>query len=220
MASDPHANVASYALDALNKREEREFEAHLASCERCREELAGLREAAAGLAYGAAGPAPPPALKRQILERARSERSNVVPFPQRRRWVAPLAAAAALAAAFVLGIGVWAAARPAGGDAFADVLAKPGARVMTMGGKGALAVAPDGTAAAALTLPRAPSGKTYEAWVIRNGKPARAGLFSGSATFGMGRPVPPGAVVAVTLERTGGVDQPTTKPLVASEAVS
>ena len=44
MASDPHANVASYALDVLDKREEREFEEHLASCERCREELAGLRE--------------------------------------------------------------------------------------------------------------------------------------------------------------------------------
>ena len=48
-----------------------------------------------------------------------------------------------------------------------------------MGGQGALAVAPDGSAAVALTLPRAPSGKTYEAWVIRDGAvPSRAGLFS------------------------------------------
>ena len=220
MASDPHANVASYALDVLDKREEREFEEHLASCERCREELAGLREAAAGLAYGAAGPAPPPELKQKILERARAERPNVIPLPQRRRWAAPLAAAAGLAAALALGIGVWATTRPAGGDAFADIITKPGARVMTMGGKGALAVAPDGTAAVALTLPDAPSGKTYEAWVIRNGKPERAGLFSRSATFRMERPVPRGAVVAVTLERAGGVDQPTTKPLAATEAVS
>ncbi len=220
MANDPHANVAPYALDALDQREEREFEEHLASCERCRQELAGLREAAAGLAYGAAGPAPPPELKSQILERARAERSNVIPLPERRRWAAPIAAAAALAAAFALGIGVWATTRPAGGNAFADVLDKPGARVMTMGGKGALAVAPDGSAAVALTLPRAPSGKTYEAWVIRRGNAEPAGLFSRSAVFKVDQPVKRGAVVAITLERAGGVDKPTSAPLAASEAVS
>jgi hypothetical protein len=30
MAADPHANVAPYALDALDADEEREFEEHLA----------------------------------------------------------------------------------------------------------------------------------------------------------------------------------------------
>jgi len=34
------------------------------------------------------------------------------------------------------------------------------------------------------------------------------------------QPVPRGAVVGVTLEHAGGVDQPTSKPLAASEAVS
>src|SRR6187399_3442119 len=118
MAADPHANVASYALDALDPNEEREFEEHLASCERCREELASLREATAALAYGAAGPSPPPQLKRQILEQARAERPNVAPLHRRRRWAAPLAASAALAAAFALGVGVWEATRPANTDPF------------------------------------------------------------------------------------------------------
>ncbi len=218
--ADPHADVAPYALDALDGEQERAFEEHLASCEACREELASLREATAALAYGAVGPAPPPELKQRILAEAKAERPNLIPLPERRRWTAPLAVAAALAAAFALGIGVWATMRPAGGDAFADVLAKPGAKVVTMGGKGALAVAPDGTAAVALTLPRAPSGKTYEAWVIRKGKAAPAGLFSRSAVFKIDQPLRRGAVVAVTLERAGGVDQPTSKPLAASEAVS
>jgi anti-sigma factor RsiW len=220
MASDPHANVAPYALDALDEHDEHEFEEHLASCERCREDLAGLREAAAGLAYGAAGPAPPPELKLQILDRARAERPNVIPLPQRRRWAAPVAAAAALAAAFALGIGVWATTRPASGDAFSTVLAKPGAKLMPMDGKGALAVAPDGSAAVALTLPSAPSGKTYEAWVMHNGTAEPAGLFSRSAVVKIDRPVKRGSVVAVTLERAGGVDQPTGSPLAATEAVS
>jgi anti-sigma factor RsiW len=221
MAADSHANVAPYALDALEPDEEREFEEHLASCEACREELASLREATAALAYGAAGPAPPPELKQRILAGAKAEGSNVIAFPERRRWAAPIAAAAALAAAFALGVGVWATTRPAGGgDAFADVVAKPGAKVVAMGDAGALAVAPDGSAAVAVTVPRAPSGKTYEAWVIRRGKPKPAGLFSRSAVFKIDQPVGRGSVVAVTLEPAGGVDAPTSKPLAATEEVS
>src|SRR3954471_15979611 len=111
MPDDPHSLVAPYALDALDGEEERSFEQHLASCERCREELAGLREAAAYLAYPATGPAPPAALKERILEQARSERGNVTPLPTRRRWIAPLAAAPAVAAAVALGVGVWSATR-------------------------------------------------------------------------------------------------------------
>src|SRR5215210_5049181 len=170
---------ARYALDSLDGEEEHGFEEHLAACESCREELAGLREAASYLAYAASGPVPPPALKERILEQARSERPNVVPLTRRRGWVAPLAAAASLAAAVALGLGVWSATRPATSDAFATVLAQPGSKLVPMGDRGALAVAPDGTAALALTVPRAPEGKTYEAWVINSGTPTRAGLFEG-----------------------------------------
>jgi len=220
MAADPHANVAPYALDALDAGEEREFEEHLASCERCREELASLREATAALAYGAAGPAPPPELKQRILAEVAAERPNVVSLPQRRAWTVPFAGVAALAAAVALGVGLWAATRPASNDALASVLAKPGAKLVPLGDRGALAVAPDGTAAIALTVPRAPEGKTYEAWVMRNGTAKRAGLFSGPTVLRIQQPVPRGAIVGVTLEHAGGVDQPTSKPLAASEAVS
>jgi anti-sigma-K factor RskA len=220
MAADPHANVAPYALDALDADEEREFEEHLASCEACREELASLREATAALAYGAVGPAPPPELKERILAEAAAERPNVVSLPQRRSWTAPLAAAAAVAAAVAIGVGVYAATRTASTDPLASVLAQPGAKLVPMGDRGALAVAPDGTAAIALTVPRAPAGKTYEAWVIRDGAAQRAGLFSGATVLRIDRPVKPGSVVAVTLERAGGVDAPTSKPLAATKEVS
>jgi anti-sigma-K factor RskA len=220
MAADPHANVAPYALDALDADEEREFEEHLASCEACREELASLREATAALAYGAVGPAPPPELKERILAEAAAERPNVVSLPQRRSWTAPLAAAAAIAAAVAIGVGVYAATRPASSDPLASVLAKPGAKLVPMGDQGALAVAPDGTAAIALTVPRAPAGKTYEAWVMHDGTAERAGIFSGATVLRIERPVKPGSVVGVTLERAGGVDAPTSKPFVATEEVS
>jgi anti-sigma-K factor RskA len=225
MASDPHALAAPYALDALNDEEEREFEQHLATCEPCRSELAGLREAAAALAYGAAGPTPPPELKERILEQARGERETVVPLaPRRRRRIAPLAAAAALAAAVAIGVGVWAGTRPAEPNAFTQVLAEPGARVVPLGERGAVAVTPRGEAALALNVSRAPSGKTYEAWVIgRDGKPAPAGTFDGgegTSVLDLDRRVPRDSIVAVTVERAGGVEQPTTHPIAATEEIS
>jgi anti-sigma-K factor RskA len=224
MAADPHSLVAPYALDALDDEEGRSFEQHLAVCERCREELAGLREAAASLAFGAAGPTPPPELKDRILAKARSERDNVASLPARRRsWTASLAAAAAIAAAVAIGLGVWTATRPNEGNPLAKVLAQPGAKVVPVGNRGAVAVAPNGDAALALTVPPAPSGKTYEAWVIRDGEAAPAGIFrgrDGTTVVELERSVPNGSVIAVTLERAGGVRQPTQKPLAASEALS
>jgi anti-sigma-K factor RskA len=223
MAADPHSLVAPYALHALDDDEARAFEEHLAACERCREELAGLREAAAVMAYGAEGPAPPPELKERILAQARSERPNVASLPARRRnWTAPLAAAAAIAAAVAIGVGVWAGTRP-GENAFANVLSQQGARVVSMGDRGAVAVAPDGEAAIALNVPPAPAGKTYEAWVIRDGNAQRAGLFGGrdgTSVLKIERSAPAGSVVAITLERAGGVDRPTQQPLAATEAIS
>ena len=223
MAEDVHALVGSYALDALNESEEQAFEEHLALCERCRVELAGLREAAASLAYGAPRASPPPELKERILAQARAERPNVVPFRRRRSWTAPLAAAAALAACAAVVLGIWAASLANEQDPLEKVLSKPGARLVSMGDAGGVAVAPDGSAVLALALPRAPVGKTYEAWVIRGSKPTPAGLFPGHAGTSIVRIRPAvgrGTVVAVTLERAGGVPQPTQKPLAQSGEVA
>jgi anti-sigma-K factor RskA len=223
MQDDLHGLVAPFALHALDVDEERTFEEHLALCDRCREELAGLRDAAASLAYGASGPTPPPELRERILEQARAERPNVVPIARRRRnWTAPLGAAAAIAACLAIALGVWGATRSTS-DPFAKVVSEPGARVVSMGDRGVVAVAPNGDAALALTVPRAPSGKTYEAWVIHGSNARPAGTFSGSpgtSVHKLGRPVDPGAVVAVTLERSGGVSRPTQEPLAATEAIS
>ncbi len=74
----------------------------------------------------------------------------------------------------------------------------------------------------ASNLPPAPAGRTYEMWVIpkATGKPVPAGLFQ-SAADGTAVNVQPGPVdvtstVAVTLEPAGGVDQPTTTPVIAA----
>lgn len=222
MANDVHALVGPYALDALADGEERSFEEHLALCERCREELAGLREAAASLAYGAPRAVPPPELKERILAQARAERPNVVPLRRRRNWTAPLAAAAAIAACAAVVLGIWAASLSNSPDPFEQVLSKPGSRLVSMGSAGGVAVAPDGTAVLAVAVPPAPADKTYEAWVIQAGNAKPAGLFQGRAGTSIveiPRRVSSGSVVAVTLERRGGAPQPTSKPVAQSEKV-
>jgi anti-sigma-K factor RskA len=221
MPDDPHSLVAPYALDALDAREEREFEEHLALCERCREELSGLREAAAALAVGAPLAKPPPELRQRILDQARSERPNVVPLRRPSRWTVPLAASAAVAAAAA--IVLWAISLGSPSDPFKSVLSQPGSRVLSMGRYGAVAVAPKGQAVLALAVPQAPASKTYEAWVIRGGKTTPAGLFqgrSGTSIVKIAKPVPSGSVVAVTVEPSGGSPQPTSKPFVLSKTVS
>jgi anti-sigma-K factor RskA len=84
----------------------------------------------------------------------------------------------------------------------------------------ALMVDPDRTATLQVTgLSPAPTGKTYEAWVIpANHSPRPAGLFPGGASTSvrLRGTVPKNAVVAVTVEPAGGSQQPTTKPFFVS----
>jgi anti-sigma factor RsiW len=222
-----HEQAAGYALDALDDDERAEFERHLETCAQCREEIASLRDAAGALAFAAPGAEPPPELRRELLARARAERRNVRPLRPRRAPAWPFALAAAAAAAVAIGLGIWGAgqssslskerdARKAQEQALA-VLADPSAHHTTLrGARGTLAVTPDGKAALAVALPQAPGGKTYEAWVAHGGAPRPAGLFrggDGTTAVLLSRAVPTGGVVAVTVERSGGVNAPTGRPI-------
>src|SRR3970282_704726 len=101
METGIHELTAGYALDALDPDERREYEAHLADCERCREELASFWQTTEGLAVAASGPAPNSGLRDRILEGARAEPQVVVPIESRRRRTVPVLAAAAAMAAVV-----------------------------------------------------------------------------------------------------------------------
>ena len=93
-----HELTAAYALDALEPDEAQAYEAHLRDCERCRTELASLREGADALAWGVESPAPPARLRASILDAAGAERENVVPLVHRSRLFRVTAAVAAVAA--------------------------------------------------------------------------------------------------------------------------
>ena len=208
-----HELVAAYVLDALDDSERREFEEHLATCDRCREELEGLGDAAAALAYVPEGPAPPPALRDRVLQRVHDDRqSNVVPL--RRRVALPAVATFAVAAAAaVVVLAVWASSLSSSLDDKKTAL-----RVLTtgkhipMGTATQVVVDSNGQAVVVSNLGHAPAGKTYELWVIQGDNVRSAGLFAQGKTGSpilLSRRVPKGAHVGLSIERSGGVDQPT-----------
>lgn len=205
-----HELVAAYALDALDAAEERAFEAHLAGCSECREQLALLRATATSLAYAAPPSAPPASLRDRVLDAARAERVSVTPL--RPRWAVPAAALAAVASCAAIALGLWIG------------LGSSGPRRLTalslQGASGSVVRSSNGMATLVVSgLPAAPAGKTYEAWVIAGGTARPAGLFTArgrTATLSLTRDVPKGAIVGVTLERAGGAARPSGTPLVTS----
>jgi anti-sigma factor RsiW len=223
-----HELTAAYALDALSDEEEAELEEHLRHCPACREKLAAFHDTAASLAYAAPPAAPSPDLRERILEKAREERTKVVPLRPRRTYRALTAVAAVLALSF----GIWAiaATRSLSNERSARdrletqmaLLADPASkRVSVTGAEGELVFAPDGKAALVLNaLDPAPAGRTYEAWVSVDGAMRPAGTFDssgGRTVFLLGRELPPGAGVAVTVEPGQGSAQPSGAPIISAE---
>jgi anti-sigma-K factor RskA len=229
--------TAGYALDALDDDETRAYEEHLAGCTICQDNLAALSGTMVQLAFAAPPVDPPPALRERILAAARAERqspapaappvpavpeTNVVPF-RPRRWEpstrTSIAAVVAIAACLVIGLGIWNVslsnqldnARSASAPTTVPIEGADGS-VVVAGNNGVLVVS---------NLEEAPVGKTYEAWVI-DGETARpAGTFGGGGTVAvkLEHPVRNGSVVAVTVEREGGSEQPTSKPFITSQPV-
>jgi hypothetical protein len=122
---DPHTLAGAYALDALPPRDQARFARHLAGCDVCAAEVAGLAETAGRLA-GATAAAPPAELRERVLaevartrqlapepsagrpaERRRARWLPARPVVQRGGVLRPVAAglsAAFLAAAVVFGV--------------------------------------------------------------------------------------------------------------------
>jgi anti-sigma-K factor RskA len=205
-----HELSAAYALNALDRDEERAFEAHLATCSLCQESVAAFSTTTASLGYAAPAAAPPPELRARLLDAARAERSNVVTLRSRRSATVVAAVATAAAVAFAV---LWVAApREHPAQALHSLPLK--------GAKGSLVVAAGGEATLVVSgLAAAPANKTYEAWIVENEHASPAGLFAvrnGTGVLRLARRVPRGATVAVTLERAGGALAPTGALLVTS----
>lgn len=247
MTVEPHLLTGAYAVDAVSDAEAAAFERHLAGCPECGQEVRELRETAARLAMAVAV-VPPPELREATLalvaktrqwpplvatiRRATSIRSlsarslSVRSLPAR---ITLVAAAAAVVAAVVIGLGTWTEQRadPAQQQLAAvnavltapDAAAKkaqdgaaPGtASVVTSRSHGKIVVL-------AGNLPPLAGGRVYQVWLIGADGVHSAGLVQADGphrTLPVLADLTPGIDrVGITAEPPGGSPSPTT-PAVA-----
>ena len=228
----PLEDLPAYALGALEEAERAFVEAHLETCDQCARELAQFEEALyEAAAVGAARADPPRDLRARIVLRhrgTRARRESDWGGARARAWLArpvPLALPLALAVFLVVSfVAVGTARREA--DAYARALAGVAdGRVVALAAqkdappdaRGALVIPRSGDPYVVLELSSPPTGKAWEAWVIKGQHPTAAGV-SGSGglfTIVLSAPVGAGDVVAVTLEPAAGSRAPTSDPILA-----
>jgi anti-sigma-K factor RskA len=231
VVTHPTDELAAYSIGALEEAESASVTAHLRTCESCRTEVEAYERTAWRLAEAVAAE-PPGSMRAAVVERARAERP-VRRMPARAtvaglfRWPIPAFVPLALAFALVVSLAGYAGARR-DADRFAAAVAGVAAgRVVALlpsadlaQARGVLVQPASGAPYLILDLPAAPSGKTWEAWVIRGEQPIAAGLSDGTgvAILTLTVPLRAGDVVAVTLERAGGAGQPTSNPVLTGKS--
>ena len=208
-----HDLSAAYALNSLDTHEERFYEKHLAHCLQCQGEVANFSETALALAYAAQPTNPPPELRARILSAAGVGSSRAA---GPRRWNLPAAAiAAAAVCATLAGLVVW-------GEVLRSHSGSDHAQhtLPLIGAKGTVVRSGNGEATIIISgLRAAPTGKTYEAWLMQNGTATPAALFpakDGTTVVHLNKRIPHGAKVGVTLEASAGTNRLTQRPLFTS----
>jgi anti-sigma factor RsiW len=234
-------SAAAYLLGALPAGELQAYEAHLAGCPACREEIEVLAPAAEALPASVEPMAPPPELKARIMAEVEREAALLAaagpaadrpparePSPPRRRsWLPRLSGAprlatfAATAALLVLGVaGGLGIARLAGDDAHTVAVQVDAARAPGAGAQ--LEVSGDGATLVARGLPAPPSGRVYQVWLKRPGHaPEPTSALFAPSTDGTATATVPGEMegveqVLVTDEPMGGSKVPTREPLLVA----
>ena len=220
-------SVGAYLLGALPADEETAFEAHLETCEDCRNDVELLRVAAEALPSSPIQLTPPADLKGRVMAVVEAEASLLraaLPEPRRRRAIAVLrpgwwsvrpglALAATLLVLAIGGAGALVGQSVIGGGGESSVLASLGDAelIQREGGHSTLV---------ARGLDKPPAGHVYQVWLQRKGadpQPTNA-LFSagrdGSASVDV-----PGSLkgverVLVTSEPEGGSQTPTGDPVI------
>lgn len=229
MNDDLHRLTGAYAADALSAEERAAFERHLQECQACTQEVSELRATTAKL--GVAAAEPPPAHLRDRVLAAATQTRQLPPQPGRaravglRRWpTRALAAAAALLLVVAVGLGVQireldqrldTAERQAA--QVTSVLTAPDVQVHRAESAAASVVASPAQGRAVFVasgLPAVPSSRVYQLWMIDDGGPRSAGLFTldgGHVSQLMSGQLQGVTAVAVTVEPSGGSPQPTSE---------
>jgi anti-sigma-K factor RskA len=241
--TDIHALSGAYALDAVDDIERAAFERHLRECPSCAQEVREFAATAARIADEAATP-PPPGLRDSVLSavsrtpQARPRRPDRADSTRdAKRWQRFAAAAVVVGVvAAGAGFGTWTIADQRVQDARAAataerarirdieaVLAAPDAHLLgdpvAGGGQVNVVVAPSQDRAVAILsdLPELDRQRVYQLWLIHDGSPGSLGPMrpGQTETTVLIRNVRSADQFAITVEKAGGVDTPTTQPLKA-----
>ena len=209
---DCGADVAAYALGALDASEVAAFALHLAECAICRDELAAFRAVVDVLPMSAPAVAAPRRVKRRVIAAVSGERQ-----PERRgpsRWsrivIASPRLAGAMAAVLVAVVVAGALALPGGGPSVRVI----DAQVIGQSGQAQLRVTGDRAELIVNHLAAPPAGHIYEVWLARPGRRPQPTNALFSTRQGAGDVEVPGSLkgvsaVMVTPEPAGGSTVPT-----------
>jgi anti-sigma-K factor RskA len=224
--------IYGQALYALSADEEEQVALHVAECERCRRRLREAEALAASLAYAAPSVDPPSDLRARVLASvepvvgaapapAEPVSEPVTPAPRRPRfawWPRVSAVAVPALGVAVVALAIWGASQRNRVSSLESSLQH--AQVTRVGSLGSAVTKAGGQTTLFASIRSAPSGKTYEAWVIRGKVPIPAGIFEGGGTLELRltQAAKPGDVIAITVEPAGGTKQPTT-PSIANGTV-
>jgi anti-sigma-K factor RskA len=233
--------AAGWVLGALEPEDELAFRRHLATCERCEQNVRELEAVAGDLAYAAPSLDPPPRLwasiRAEVEATARPARPvQVRPLRPRTRSPWPLRLAAAACVVVLLALGAWNVALRDANDNYRQRVAtleqvtglvndpttkvitlrgQPGARVTVLASSGQ-----DRGALLVEGLRPPPLGKVYELWGVPQGKIADAQKATVFLAGGRARPlqfsvpIQPTTVFAVTVEQgPQGSEKPTSQPI-------
>ncbi len=219
---DCGADVAAYALHALDPDEAVTFEHHLEQCTICRDELTAFRSVVNALPMTVPAVTAPRKLKRHVMAAVAAEPKRTAAPVSRRAWLPQfslgsprmgMALAAIIAAVVIAGV----IALPGSGGPSARVVT---AQVIGQSGNAKLRIAGGHAELIVNHLAAPPAGKIYEVWLTRPGQrptPTRS-LFSVNSNGADDVEVPGNlhgvSVVMVTPEPVGGSTHPTGNPVI------
>jgi anti-sigma-K factor RskA len=240
MSASEHAHYAddcgAYLLGALGEHERQAFEAHLAVCAECRQQVDLLRPAANALPRSVTPLSPPPGLKRTLMEVVEQEVAERQPAPARRPLRERLAgllpsfagarpALAWTSAAFLLAVGI------AGGIGIGQLVSGDDGGGKTLSASvdssrapsaSASLVVPGGDREGAILrvhgLPPLGPSRVYQVWLQRGHEVIPEPTFlpgkNGSGAGAVPDSLKGADAVMVTRERRGGAPVPTETPII------
>ncbi len=230
---DDHVDelIPAHVLGALDAEESARVETHTATCPGCMAQLRDAEQAVSMLALSAPPVPAPPAVRDRLMAAIESEPQTVSrpavvaaePSPKRDGsrspgwWPRFARIAAPVLAVAVIALVAWnVSLRNSLTDTRDTIYGS--ATSAALPHVGTVFIDANGQATLEANASSAPSGKTYQAWVIPpGGKPISAGLFSGGRTsVDLATVAHPGDTVAVTVEPAGGSPQPTSPPISAT----